>query len=60
MRGGAVIPQGRTAVPVELDRVFDSLHHQAEALGRAAPTRTGPCPGCSASAPTISTVRASG
>jgi phospholipid/cholesterol/gamma-HCH transport system substrate-binding protein len=33
MRGGAVIPEGRTAVPVELDRVFDSLHTTAEALG---------------------------
>ncbi|MDX6310834.1 MAG: phospholipid/cholesterol/gamma-HCH transport system substrate-binding protein [Streptomyces sp.] len=33
MRGGAVIPESRTAVPVELDRVFDSLHTTAEALG---------------------------
>ncbi|MGW0701724.1 MCE family protein [Streptomyces sp. NPDC002867] len=33
MRDGAVIPQSRTAVPVELDRVFDSLHTTAEALG---------------------------
>lgn len=33
MRDGAVIPESRTAVPVELDRVFDSLHTTAEALG---------------------------
>ncbi|MET7688353.1 MCE family protein [Streptomyces sp. NPDC005483] len=33
MRDGAVIPERRTAVPVELDRVFDSLHTTAEALG---------------------------
>jgi phospholipid/cholesterol/gamma-HCH transport system substrate-binding protein len=33
MRDGAVIPEQRTAVPVELDRVFDSLHTTAEALG---------------------------
>lgn len=33
MRSGDVIPQSRTAVPVELDRVFDSLHTTAEALG---------------------------
>lgn len=33
LRSGAVIPQSRTAVPVELDRVFDSLHTTAEALG---------------------------
>lgn len=33
MRDGAVIPENRTAVPVELDRVFDSLHTTAEALG---------------------------
>ncbi|GAA3118578.1 MCE family protein [Streptomyces rectiviolaceus] len=33
MRDGAVIPQSRTAVPVELDRVFDSLHTTSEALG---------------------------
>ncbi|WP_309235404.1 MCE family protein [Streptomyces sp. TRM64462] len=30
---GAVIPQHRTAVPVELDRVFDSLRTTADALG---------------------------
>ncbi|UXY31871.1 MCE family protein [Streptomyces sp. HUAS TT20] len=33
MRNGDVIPQTRTAVPVELDRIFDSLHTTAEALG---------------------------
>lgn len=33
MKDGAVIPLSRTAVPVELDRVFDSLHTTAEALG---------------------------
>ncbi len=33
MRSGAVIPESRTAVPVELDRVFDSLHTTSEALG---------------------------
>ena len=33
LRNGAVIPETRTAVPVELDRVFDSLHTTADALG---------------------------
>ncbi|MFD4142667.1 MULTISPECIES: MCE family protein [unclassified Streptomyces] len=33
MADGAVIPESRTAVPVELDRVFDSLHTTAEAFG---------------------------
>ncbi|MER7111605.1 MCE family protein [Streptomyces sp. NPDC000229] len=33
MRDGDVIPEHRTAVPVELDRVFDSLHTTSEALG---------------------------
>ena len=33
MRSGSVIPESRTAVPVELDRVFDSLHTLSEALG---------------------------
>ncbi|MFD8197772.1 MCE family protein [Streptomyces wuyuanensis] len=33
MENGAVIPESRTAVPVELDRVFDSLHTTAEAFG---------------------------
>ncbi|WP_431961943.1 MCE family protein [Actinacidiphila sp. bgisy160] len=33
LRDGAVIPESRTAVPVELDRIFDSLHTTAEALG---------------------------
>lgn len=33
MADGAVIPEKRTAVPVELDRVFDSLHTTSEALG---------------------------
>ncbi|MGW1891487.1 MCE family protein [Streptomyces sp. NPDC002004] len=33
MRDGDVVPERRTAVPVELDRVFDSLHTTSEALG---------------------------
>jgi phospholipid/cholesterol/gamma-HCH transport system substrate-binding protein len=33
MRNGDVIPESRTAVPVELDRIFDSLHTTAEAFG---------------------------
>jgi phospholipid/cholesterol/gamma-HCH transport system substrate-binding protein len=33
MRSGAVIPQSRTAVPVELDRIYDSLHMTSESLG---------------------------
>ncbi|MFI1167999.1 MCE family protein [Streptomyces sp. NPDC020801] len=33
LRTGAVIPESRTAVPVELDRIFDSLHTTADALG---------------------------
>ncbi|MGN9762114.1 MCE family protein [Streptomyces sp. SD31] len=33
LRTGDEIPESRTAVPVELDRVFDSLHTTAEALG---------------------------
>jgi phospholipid/cholesterol/gamma-HCH transport system substrate-binding protein len=33
LRNGAVIPETRTAVPVELDRIFDSLHTTADALG---------------------------
>lgn len=33
LRDGDEIPESRTAVPVELDRVFDSLHGTAEALG---------------------------
>ncbi|WP_241518747.1 MCE family protein [Streptomyces sp. CB03238] len=33
LRDGDVIPEHRTAVPVELDRVFDSLHTTSEALG---------------------------
>lgn len=33
LRSGAVIPEERTAVPVELDRVFDSLRMTADALG---------------------------
>ncbi|MFE7773267.1 MCE family protein [Streptomyces sp. NPDC057445] len=33
LRSGDVIPEKRTAVPVELDRVFDSLHTTSEALG---------------------------
>lgn len=33
LRDGDEIPESRTVVPVELDRVFDSLHTTAEALG---------------------------
>ncbi|MGW0735358.1 MCE family protein [Streptomyces sp. NPDC002851] len=33
MKNGAVIPEQRTAVPVELDRVFDSLRTTSDALG---------------------------
>jgi phospholipid/cholesterol/gamma-HCH transport system substrate-binding protein len=33
MKSGAVIPEQRTAVPVELDRIFESLHTTSEALG---------------------------
>ncbi|WP_031476513.1 MCE family protein [Streptomyces bicolor] len=33
LRDGDEIPESRTAVPVELDRIFDSLHTTAEALG---------------------------
>ncbi|MGW0468914.1 MCE family protein [Streptomyces sp. NPDC003027] len=33
LRDGDVIPEHRTAVPVELDRVFDSLRTTADALG---------------------------
>jgi phospholipid/cholesterol/gamma-HCH transport system substrate-binding protein len=33
MRSGDVIPQSRTAVPVELDRIYDSLDTTATALG---------------------------
>ncbi|WP_197348900.1 MCE family protein [Streptomyces bathyalis] len=33
MQSGAVIPQSRTAAPVELDRIFDSLHTTSESLG---------------------------
>ncbi|GCB44902.1 MCE family protein [Streptomyces sp. NL15-2K] len=33
LRTGDEIPESRTAVPVELDRVFDSLHSTADALG---------------------------
>lgn len=33
LRGGDVIPESRTAVPVELDRIYQSLHTTARALG---------------------------
>ncbi|MGW7367182.1 MCE family protein [Streptomyces sp. NPDC054841] len=33
LASGDVIPESRTAVPVELDRIFDSLHTTSEALG---------------------------
>ncbi|GAA4907381.1 MCE family protein [Streptomyces coeruleoprunus] len=41
MRSGAVIPQHRTAVPVELDRVFDSLRTTADALGPKGANKNG-------------------
>ncbi|MCW7944648.1 mammalian cell entry protein [Streptomyces hygroscopicus] len=41
LRGGDVIPERRTAVPVELDRVFDSLHTTAEALGPKGANKNG-------------------
>jgi phospholipid/cholesterol/gamma-HCH transport system substrate-binding protein len=41
MRSGAVIPEKRTAVPVELDRVFDSLHTLSEALGPRGANKNG-------------------
>jgi phospholipid/cholesterol/gamma-HCH transport system substrate-binding protein len=41
MRDGGVIPASRTAVPVELDRIFDSLHTTAEALGPEGANRNG-------------------
>ncbi|MEB8341192.1 MCE family protein [Streptomyces endophyticus] len=41
LRSGDVIPEKRTAVPVELDRVFDSLHTTAEALGPKGANRDG-------------------
>ncbi|MCZ0998711.1 MCE family protein [Streptomyces mirabilis] len=41
LRNGAVIPETRTAVPVELDRVFDSLHTTADALGPQGANKNG-------------------
>jgi phospholipid/cholesterol/gamma-HCH transport system substrate-binding protein len=41
LRGGAVIPETRTAVPVELDRIFDSLHTTSEALGPSGANKDG-------------------
>ncbi|MDQ0993774.1 MCE family protein [Streptomyces sp. V3I7] len=41
LRDGAVIPESRTAVPVELDRVFDSLHTTSEALGPSGANKDG-------------------
>lgn len=41
MRSGAVIPQSRTAVPVELDRIFDSLHTTSESLGPRGANKNG-------------------
>jgi phospholipid/cholesterol/gamma-HCH transport system substrate-binding protein len=38
---GAVIPEERTAVPVELDRIYDSLHTTGEALGPEGANRDG-------------------
>ncbi|MGP4000572.1 MCE family protein [Streptomyces sp. 8N706] len=33
MESGTVIPESRTASPVELDRIYDSLHTTSQALG---------------------------
>ncbi|GGY13347.1 MCE family protein [Streptomyces djakartensis] len=41
LRDGDVIPESRTAVPVELDRIFDSLHTTSEALGPKGANRDG-------------------
>ncbi|MEU6577287.1 MCE family protein [Streptomyces sp. NPDC046805] len=41
MKDGAVIPERRTAVPVELDRIFDSLHTTTEALGPRGANKNG-------------------
>ncbi len=41
MRSGDVIPQSRTAVPVELDRVYQSLHSTAQALGPSGANKDG-------------------
>ncbi|WP_210586826.1 MCE family protein [Streptomyces sp. GESEQ-35] len=41
LRDGDEIPESRTAVPVELDRVFDSLHTTAEALGPEGANKNG-------------------
>ncbi|MFC9245611.1 MCE family protein [Streptomyces sp. NPDC057136] len=41
MESGAVIPEHRTAVPVELDRVFDSLRTTADALGPRGANKNG-------------------
>uniref|UniRef100_J1S703 Mce-related protein n=1 Tax=Streptomyces auratus AGR0001 TaxID=1160718 RepID=J1S703_9ACTN len=41
MKSGAVIPEERTAVPVELDRIFDSLHTTSEALGPRGANKNG-------------------
>ncbi|MER6270805.1 MCE family protein [Streptomyces sp900105755] len=41
LRDGGVIPESRTAVPVELDRIFGSLHTTAEALGPNGANRKG-------------------
>lgn len=41
MRSGAVIPQSRTAVPVELDRIYDSLHMTSESLGPRGANKNG-------------------
>jgi phospholipid/cholesterol/gamma-HCH transport system substrate-binding protein len=41
LRDGDVIPVERTAVPVELDRVYESLHTLSEALGPEGANRDG-------------------
>lgn len=41
LRDGDVIPEARTAVPVELDRIFESLHTTSEALGPKGANRDG-------------------
>jgi phospholipid/cholesterol/gamma-HCH transport system substrate-binding protein len=41
MRSGDVIPVGRTAVPVELDRIYQSLNTTAKALGPTGANKNG-------------------
>ena len=58
MADGARIGLDRTAVPVELDRISQSLDDLLVALGPRVPTRTAPSPACSTRARPTSTARA--